>query len=81
MNKFFSVFSAFFCAATLLNNLGTQENIFIHPLTINTIYGNFKVTEPVLIELFNSPAMKRIKHIRQYGLRLRYKTKKRVHTV
>src|SRR6266481_3951243 len=38
------------------------------PLTINTIYGNFIVTEPVLVDLFNHPIMERIKHIRQYGV-------------
>jgi uncharacterized protein len=36
-------------------------------LTINTMYGDFTVTEPVLIELFNSPVMERIKYIRQHG--------------
>ena len=36
-------------------------------LTINTIYGDFTVTESVLIELFNSPIMERIKQIRQHG--------------
>lgn len=36
-------------------------------LTINTIYGDFIVTEPVLIELFNHPIIERIKDIRQHG--------------
>jgi len=36
-------------------------------LNISTIYGNFTVTEPVLIELLNSPVMERIKTIRQHG--------------
>jgi hypothetical protein len=36
-------------------------------LTINTIYGDFTVTEPILIELFHSPVMERIKYIRQHG--------------
>jgi len=36
-------------------------------LTVNTIYRSFKVTEPVLIDLFNSPVMERIKYVRQYG--------------
>ncbi len=39
----------------------------IQPLVINTIYTNFTVTEPVLIDLFNSPVMERIKHVRQQG--------------
>jgi uncharacterized protein len=36
-------------------------------LAINTIYGDFTVTEPILIELFNNPVMERIKYIRQHG--------------
>lgn len=42
--------------------------LYTQPLTINTIYGNFIVNEPVLIELFNHPIMERIKHVRQYGV-------------
>lgn len=38
-----------------------------HTLLVNTMYRNFKVTEPVLIDLFNSPVMERIKQVRQYG--------------
>lgn len=37
------------------------------PLFVSTIYGDFNITEPVLIELFNHPIMERIKHIHQYG--------------
>jgi len=40
----------------------------IQSLTITTIYGDFTITEPVLIELFNHPIMERIKHVRQYGI-------------
>ena len=40
----------------------------IHTLNVYTIYGDFEVTEPVLIELFNSPIMERIKYVRQYGV-------------
>jgi HD superfamily phosphohydrolase len=36
-------------------------------LTINTSYGDVTITEPVLIELFNSPVVQRIKGIRQHG--------------
>ena len=36
-------------------------------LLVNTLYRNFTVTEPVLIDLFNSPTMERIKQVRQYG--------------
>lgn len=37
------------------------------PLIIHTIYSDFEITEPVLIDLFNSHTMERIKHIHQYG--------------
>lgn len=37
-------------------------------LMVHTIYGDFEVTEPVLIDLFESPIMQRIKHVRQYGV-------------
>ncbi len=37
-------------------------------LLVHTLYGDFTVTEPVLIDLFNSKAMERIKDIRQYGV-------------
>ncbi len=36
-------------------------------LLVQTAYGDFNVTEPVLIDLFASPAMERLKLIRQYG--------------
>lgn len=39
----------------------------IQSVTISNMYGNFTVTEPILIELFNSPVMERIKSIRQHG--------------
>lgn len=35
---------------------------------ISTKYGDFTVTEPVLLDLFDSPALERIKGVRQYGL-------------
>ena len=38
------------------------------PRTISTLYGEFHVTEPVLLELFDSPAMERIKKIQQFGV-------------
>lgn len=38
------------------------------PLTIkNKLYGQVKITEPVLIELIKSPALQRLKHIEQAG--------------
>lgn len=38
------------------------------PRTISTLYGDFHVTEPVLLELLDSPAMNRIKKIQQFGV-------------
>jgi uncharacterized protein len=37
------------------------------PFIVHTIYSDIEVTEPVLIDLFNSNTMERIKHIHQYG--------------
>lgn len=36
--------------------------------TVETIYGSVKVTEPVLLELLDHPAMHRLKDINQYGI-------------
>jgi uncharacterized protein len=35
---------------------------------VSTLYGDFDVHEPVLIELFQSNVIERIKHVRQYGV-------------
>lgn len=37
-------------------------------LTVCTEYGDHEIDEPVLIELIESPAMERLKHISQYGV-------------
>jgi HD superfamily phosphohydrolase len=49
------------------STIGHTQKKPLKPLVINTIYRNFTVTEPVLIELLHSPVMERIKHIRQAG--------------
>ena len=36
------------------------------------IYGEFKITEPVLTELIESPAIQRLKGIHQFGMPQRY---------
>lgn len=36
--------------------------------TINTIYGSFAITEPVLIDLINSEAVQRLKKLHQFGI-------------
>lgn len=46
---------------------GAEQSRF-QTLHVHTIYGDFEVTEPVLIDLFNSPVMERIKYVRQYGV-------------
>jgi len=45
-----------------------EQQSSLQKLIIHTIYGDFEVTEPVLINLFNSPVMERIKYVRQYGV-------------
>lgn len=36
--------------------------------TVETFYGPVEVKEPVLLELIQSPAMQRLKHVNQYGV-------------
>lgn len=47
---------------------GRSKPSVTNPFIAHTIYGDFEVTEPVLIDLFKSPVMERIKHVRQYGV-------------
>jgi HD superfamily phosphohydrolase len=37
-------------------------------LNLKTIYGDFEVTDPIVIELLNHPMLKRLEKIRQYGV-------------
>lgn len=37
-------------------------------LTLNTIYGTYSITEPVIIELLEHPMMQRLQKVHQYGL-------------
>ncbi len=39
-----------------------------NPLVLSTIYGDFTITEPVLIDLIEHPMMQRLKKVRQYGV-------------
>lgn len=39
----------------------------VAPFFVHTLYGDFELTEPVLIDLFKCQAMERIKYVRQYG--------------
>lgn len=38
------------------------------PLTLNSLYGEYTITEPILIALINSPTVQRMKNIHQYGV-------------
>lgn len=37
-------------------------------LTLNTIYGTYSITEPVIIDLLEHPMMQRLQKVHQYGL-------------
>lgn len=37
-------------------------------INLNTFYGDYEITEPVLVELINDPLMQRLKLVRQYGI-------------
>lgn len=55
-----------------LNSIIFMFLIFTLPcnaaITIATLFGNVEITEPVLCQLIESPAMQRLKHIHQYGI-------------
>lgn len=40
----------------------------LYPIIIHNIYGTFDINEPVLCELLEAPAVKRLEHINQYGI-------------
>ena len=40
----------------------------VSALTITSLYGTVTITEPVLIDLFQAPSIKRLEHINQYGI-------------
>jgi hypothetical protein len=52
----------------LSTTIAQKEKTYHQSLIVDTIYGSFEVVEPVLIELFNSTTMERIKHVLQYGV-------------
>jgi len=65
----------FLIAGLVCFNLCSQEERFIRieqhtpdVITVGTLYGIFTVDEPVLIELFNCPQMKRLEKIQQLGV-------------
>lgn len=64
----FLCFGVFACILGGVAFLWTKKNDTI-PLILKTEYGEFSITEPVLIDLLNDPYMQRLKKIRQYGTR------------
>lgn len=48
---------------------GKAEHAAVQRILVETVYGDFEVTEPILIDLFKHPVMERIKHVEQYGPR------------
>jgi uncharacterized protein len=59
-----TLYSFLFISSLATACLGSEQP---QSITINSFYQDFIITEPVLIELFNSPVMQRIKTIRQHG--------------
>ncbi len=49
-------------------NLVTQIELVDQTFNLITPYGNFTITEPVIIDLIKHPIMQRLKKIRQYGV-------------
>lgn len=65
LGSFFVVNSGFYAKryATKLFNSAK-----INSILVSTKYGNFDVSEPVIIELLDHPMFKRLKNVRQYGI-------------
>lgn len=71
-NKFFRLYLPFICLlifsysytiSQISNDIHIEHSAFL----VNTIHGNLTVRDPLIIELIKSPAMQRLKNIRQYG--------------
>lgn len=58
------VVSSIVCGASNFVQITHNESAY----TVVTHYGTFNVTEPVLCELFDHPALTRIKDVEQYGI-------------
>lgn len=46
----------------------SSKNRTMPSLTIRSLYGTVTITEPVLIDLLQTPSVKRLEHINQYGI-------------
>ena len=66
-NYFLVLFTAIALCAAILAYFQLQGPQRPIPLSVHTIYGDFLVSDPVLIDLMGSPAMQRMKGVRQYG--------------
>src|SRR5579862_5825782 len=63
----FIMISVLFAGGMLWHH-GTTSHDRVQNRIVATPYGNFNVHEPVLLELFDSPALVRLKGVRQYGV-------------
>lgn len=59
-----SIFAASLTTYFVLEKQSQQRK----EIVLNTLYGDFKVTEPILIDLLNSKAVLRMKKLKQFGI-------------
>lgn len=67
----FILFPVFFLLGshrTKLVNLLTKTTIPRKETVLNTVYGKYKVEDPVVHDLLDHPMFDRLKHVRQYGI-------------
>lgn len=71
----FSFIATLICCITL-GTFYIYKNQSPSSILLKTEYGEFTVTEPVLIDLLNDPYVQRLKNVRQYGAPYYYMIKK-----
>lgn len=67
-----SIFARYFIWFVVMLLISTQTilaGLLHRSLTVSTIHGSVTVTDPLIIELIESPAMQRLKGLHQYGTR------------
>lgn len=70
-----------YCLSIFVVAITAQFNFYLYPalpsidaqnkkekIELKTIYGDFAITEPVLIDLLKDPLVQRLKGVRQYGI-------------
>ncbi len=67
MKKKYIVYALFLCGFSSFFYFFKNKNAAI-PETVQTVYGDTVVSEPVLLELIHSAAFERLKKINQYGV-------------